>query len=107
MPIHRVSENQTFDISCDSLAVEEPLEIRLSFLENGETVHKSISITMRTPGDDFDLAAGALQISRHHRGEYAAADGVITRALDMFKVRNMTRKRLASTKSVLAFETRP
>ncbi|WP_405474782.1 formate dehydrogenase accessory sulfurtransferase FdhD [Paenarthrobacter ilicis] len=36
----------------DVLAVEEPLEIRL-----GEM---SFSVTMRTPGDDFDLVAGFL-----------------------------------------------
>jgi FdhD protein len=36
----------------DLLAVEEPLEIRLGA--------KSISITMRTPGHDFELAAGFL-----------------------------------------------
>lgn len=42
------------------MAVEEPLEIRLGYRENGKPVHKSISITMRTPGDDFELAAGFL-----------------------------------------------
>ncbi|NUT71188.1 formate dehydrogenase accessory sulfurtransferase FdhD [Pseudarthrobacter sp. C4D7] len=36
----------------DVLAVEEPLEIRLGGL--------SYSVTMRTPGDDFDLVAGFL-----------------------------------------------
>ncbi|MET4004710.1 FdhD protein [Arthrobacter sp. UYCu511] len=36
----------------ESLAVEEPLEIRLG--------HESFSVTMRTPGDDFDLVAGFL-----------------------------------------------
>ena len=36
----------------DVLAVEEPLEIRI----NGS----SFSVTMRTPGDDFDLVAGFL-----------------------------------------------
>jgi len=36
----------------DELAVEEPLEIRV----NGQAA----GITMRTPGDDFDLAAGFL-----------------------------------------------
>lgn len=36
----------------DVLAVEEPLEIRLGSL--------SYSVTMRTPGDDFDLVAGFL-----------------------------------------------
>lgn len=44
----------------DVLAVEEPLEIRLGFDENGKFIHKAISITMRTPGDDFELAAGFL-----------------------------------------------
>lgn len=40
----------------DLLAIEEPLEIRLGF--DGQ--QKSISITMRTPGNDFELAAGFL-----------------------------------------------
>lgn len=44
----------------DSLAVEEPLEIRLGFCENGKRIHKAVSITMRTPGNDFELAAGFL-----------------------------------------------
>jgi FdhD protein len=58
--IHRVRGKQSFLVEQDSLAVEEPLEIRLGFIENGKTAHKSISITMRTPGDDFELAAGFL-----------------------------------------------
>lgn len=41
----------------DVLAVEEPLEIRLG-LSDG--THKAISITMRTPGDDAELATGFL-----------------------------------------------
>lgn len=41
----------------DVLAVEEPLEIRLGFSDG---THKAISITMRTPGDDAELAAGFL-----------------------------------------------
>jgi FdhD protein len=44
----------------DVLAVEEPLEIRLGFHENGKFTHKAISITMRTPDHDFNLAAGFL-----------------------------------------------
>ncbi|HMS09386.1 MAG TPA: formate dehydrogenase accessory sulfurtransferase FdhD [Pyrinomonadaceae bacterium] len=41
----------------DRLAVEEPLEIRLGFPDG---THKAVSITMRTPGDDAELAAGFL-----------------------------------------------
>jgi FdhD protein len=60
MPIRRVRDNQTPVFESDTLAVEEPLEIRLGYTENGKKSHKSISITMRTPGGDFDLAAGFL-----------------------------------------------
>lgn len=44
----------------DFLAVEEPLEIRLGFPKNGRVEHRAISITMRTPGNDAELAAGFL-----------------------------------------------
>ncbi|WP_433971816.1 formate dehydrogenase accessory sulfurtransferase FdhD [Tunturiibacter lichenicola] len=44
----------------DTLAVEEPLEIQLAHGAIGARSVKSISVTMRTPGDDFDLAAGFL-----------------------------------------------
>ncbi len=44
----------------DVLAVEEPLEIRIGFHQNDKFTHKPISITMRTPGDDGELAAGFL-----------------------------------------------
>ena len=41
----------------DVLAVEEPLEIRIRFPDGA---HKAVSITMRTPGEDGELAAGFL-----------------------------------------------
>ena len=44
----------------DSVAVEEPLEIRLGFGASDGRTSKSISITMRTPGNDDELAAGFL-----------------------------------------------
>lgn len=48
-------------VSCpDSVAVEEPLEIRLDYEGPKGRRGKSVSITMRTPGDDFDLAIGFL-----------------------------------------------
>lgn len=40
------------DSRIDALAAEEPMEIRVN--------HDTIAVTMRTPGDDFDLAAGFL-----------------------------------------------
>jgi FdhD protein len=44
----------------DSVAVEEPLEITLNYGSNDCRVSKIISITMRTPGHDTELAAGFL-----------------------------------------------
>jgi len=44
----------------DSVAVEEPLEIRLGYSTPDGRATRSISITMRTPGNDKELAAGFL-----------------------------------------------
>jgi FdhD protein len=44
----------------ETLAVEEPLEIQLGYGAAESRAVKSISVTMRTPGYDFDLAAGFL-----------------------------------------------
>ncbi len=58
--VSKIYKEQTVDTD-DVLAVEEPLEIRIGFArENGRRKHQAISITMRTPGDDFELAVGFL-----------------------------------------------
>lgn len=44
----------------DAVAVEEPLEIRLAERNDGVRIVKPVSVTMRTPGEDGDLAAGFL-----------------------------------------------
>ena len=44
----------------ETLAVEEPLEIQLGYGTAEGRAVKSISVTMRTPGYDFELAAGFL-----------------------------------------------
>ncbi|AXT85817.1 formate dehydrogenase accessory sulfurtransferase FdhD [Aeromicrobium sp. A1-2] len=50
--VTRYAADGSATIREDALAVEEPLEIRV----NGT----SLSVTMRSPGDDFDLVAGFL-----------------------------------------------
>lgn len=44
----------------DELAVEEPLEIQLGWHDAARYEQKTISLTMRTPGHDAELAAGFL-----------------------------------------------
>ena len=51
LDVGRVEDSSAATVR-DTVAVEEPLEIRLD--------QNSISLTMRTPGSDFELAAGFL-----------------------------------------------
>ncbi|NHE56265.1 formate dehydrogenase accessory sulfurtransferase FdhD [Cyclobacterium plantarum] len=44
----------------DLMAMEEPLQIRLEFEKSGIWHKKDLLVTMRSPGDDFDLATGFL-----------------------------------------------
>ena len=44
----------------DTLAIEEPLEIRIAFGLKEDRSVKNISVTMRTPGNDEELATGFL-----------------------------------------------
>lgn len=44
----------------DLMAVEEPLEIRIGFGRLGNREQKNLSVTMRTPGHDYELAIGFL-----------------------------------------------
>lgn len=57
--IERVT-GQTSRQTMDSLAIEEPLEIQLAYGPLNSRSIRSISVTMRTPGNDFNLAAGFL-----------------------------------------------
>ena len=47
-------------VTPDLMAVEEPLEIRIGYGALGERQQKSLSVTMRTPGHDYELAIGFL-----------------------------------------------
>lgn len=44
----------------DSISIEEPLEIRICTSVDGKADYKNISVTMRTPGHDAELATGFL-----------------------------------------------
>ncbi|MEO6961469.1 MAG: formate dehydrogenase accessory sulfurtransferase FdhD [Puia sp.] len=59
MPIRKVNGFSSSPVS-DILSVEEPLEIRIGYGTKAARVQKSISVTMRTPGNDLELAVGFL-----------------------------------------------
>ena len=44
----------------DLISIEEPLEISLKYNKSNKWINQSLSITMRTPGDDEDLVRGFL-----------------------------------------------
>ncbi|MES2381930.1 MAG: formate dehydrogenase accessory sulfurtransferase FdhD [Bacteroidota bacterium] len=52
--------NHEFLQTNDLLAVEEPLEIRIGYGLKTQREQRNISVTMRTPGHDFELALGFL-----------------------------------------------
>ncbi|NJN41899.1 MAG: formate dehydrogenase accessory sulfurtransferase FdhD [Flammeovirgaceae bacterium] len=57
--VSRVLTN-TKETSPDLVAVEEPLEIRIGYGEEKNREQITIAVTMRTPGNDFELAVGFL-----------------------------------------------
>ena len=57
--IHKVSSG-TINETKDKVAVEEPLEIQLDYSTASGRMQKNIAVTMRTPGNDEELAAGFL-----------------------------------------------
>lgn len=66
-PVVRIREG-VVDRRADTLAAEEPMEIRVG--------GRALAVTMRTPGDDFDLAIGFL-----------AAEGVVSSAAEVASAR--------------------
>ena len=62
----------------DVLAVEEPLEIRIGYHFKGRAFVKSISLTMRTPGNDVELAAGFL-----------VGEGIVRDPSDILAIRHL------------------
>lgn len=76
--ITRINANQP-EQTLDLLAVEEPMEIRLGFGPADMREQKSVSVTMRTPGNDFELALGFL-----------FTEGIIQNPQDIYKIHYCT-----------------
>jgi FdhD protein len=67
MKDNRSEEISVYKINCgqviateDKVAVEEPLQIQLEYSTETGRMLKNIAVTMRTPGNDEELAAGFL-----------------------------------------------
>ena len=58
VPVGRVTGSLSTPAS-DEISVEEPLEIRIAE-RSDDGPPTSVAVTMRTPGDDVELAAGFL-----------------------------------------------
>lgn len=59
MPVRKVNGLTSSPLS-DILSIEEPLEIRIGYGPDAARIQKNISVTMRTPGNDLELAIGFL-----------------------------------------------
>jgi len=57
--VKRVREHEAERV-VDTVAAEEPLEIRVSYWFKDAQIADSLALTMRTPGNDQELAAGFL-----------------------------------------------
>lgn len=68
----------------DTLACEEPLEIVLRFESGYFPAEKNVSVTMRTPGSDAELAAG-----------FPFTEGILSQPSDIVKVEQTEPNRIA------------
>jgi FdhD protein len=59
----------------DLVTVEEPLEIRVEAEIDGRRIGRSVAVTMRTPGEDLELAAGFL-----------VSEGVVRQKEDIWRI---------------------
>ena len=75
--ISGLTDNISVDEVLDTVSVEEPLEVRVGFEDEGSM--QQIAVTMRTPGNDEDLAVGFL----FTEGIISSKDDVASVTLDM------------------------
>jgi FdhD protein len=66
--------NDEVSVRCDDLALEAPLEIQLIFGQPPQRL--TLTVTMRTPSDDFELVTGFL-----------FSEGIISKATDVVQIR--------------------
>jgi len=92
MPVYRMQREGVVQQE-DTLALEEPLEISLDYEMAGVRMCRSISVTMRTPGHDGELATGFL-----------FSEGIIQDRDQVTAVRTGTNKVTVHLKPDVAFD---
>lgn len=70
--------NAALERVIDTVAVEEPLEIRASYWFKDSQLSDSLALTMRTPGHDRELAAGFL-----------LSEGIVRQRSDLLEIRRL------------------
>ncbi|MDA9667370.1 formate dehydrogenase accessory sulfurtransferase FdhD [Candidatus Pelagibacter sp.] len=73
----------------DQVSIEEPLEIIIKYKEKENWIENTISITMRTPGDDEDLVRGFLFNERViEKIDYIESIELAGEPVDKYKLKN-------------------
>src|SRR3989442_11091137 len=80
----------------DLLAAEEPMEIRIEAGAKGDRATTSLSVTMRTPGHDFELAAGFL-----------LTEGIVARKRDIVRIEYCTDPGVVQEYNIVSAVLRP
>ena len=80
--IRKLSANQPITVAPDKVALEEPLEIRIR--------GKAIATTMRTPGNDIDLAAG-----------FISTEGIIKKRSDILEIAHCTDDKTTDDRNII------
>ena len=82
LPVHKILSGSLIETT-DPVAVEQPLGIRLQYGPAGARVEQDVSVTMRTPGQDTELAIcflfteGILQDAGMILGTQTGADSIL------------------------------
>jgi FdhD protein len=80
----------------DLVVVEEPLEIRLGYGSIDDRQQRSVSVTMRTPTHDFELALGFLY-----------SEGIITSYTQIMSVKYCVDAGKQATENIIRVELKP
>jgi FdhD protein len=86
----------SFEEKSDLVVVEEPLEIRLGYGSIDDRQQRSVSVTMRTPTHDFELALG-----------FMYSEGIITSYNQVMSVKYCVDAGKQATENIVRVELKP